>query len=200
MNTCKTLLKIALVLTLLCAPTFSESHHELTKLKVGDAAPDFPIPAGLFKGDDAPKKLSDFKGKKTVLLAFYPKAFTGGCTKQLCEYRDDFAMFKSTDTEVIAISTDEQELSDKFKAEYKMPFAVLGNPDAKLVDLFNVEKSVREGVAYAERSVFLIDKAGVVQHINLKYSVTDSKKELYEAIAKLSEAEGSDMKADGKTK
>ena len=200
MNTCKTFSKIALLLTLLCAPTFSESHHELIKVEVGEAAPNFPIPAGLFKGDDAPKKLSEFKGKKNVLLAFYPKAFTGGCTKQLCGYRDDFAMFKSTDTEVIAISTDEQELSDKFKAEYKMPFAVLGNPDAKLVDLFNVEKSVHEGFAYAGRSVFLINKSGVVQHINLKYSVTDSKKELYEAIAKLSAAEGGDMKAASETK
>src|SRR5690606_30497293 len=91
------------------------------KLKVGDEAPDFAFPDP--ENPDKTVKLSELKGKKNVVLAFYPKAFTGGCTKQLCGYRDDFSKFEAADTMVVAVSADDQDESTRFKKEHKMPFS-----------------------------------------------------------------------------
>lgn len=149
--------------------------------RVGKAAPNVTFPA-------LGKKLSDFRGKKNVVLAFYPKAFTGGCTKQLCGYRDDYAKFRDANTEVIAISLDEQAESDRFKAHHEMPFAVIGDSNKAIAKAFAVPlKTNKSGGQVAQRSIFVINKKGVVTHIDLEYSISNDLAGLYgqmDALAK----------------
>jgi peroxiredoxin Q/BCP len=168
-----------------------------TKVKVGDTAPDFEIFAatGGQQAADAPKKLSDLKGEKNVLLAFYPKADTPGCTKQLCGYRDDIEKFKSASTEVIAISVDHQTDSDAFKDKFSLPFPVLGDPEKKVIEAYGVPLREFQGNQFAERSVFLVDKEGIVRYIDMKYDLTKDKTSLYDAIVKLEQP--AEEKKDG---
>jgi peroxiredoxin Q/BCP len=161
-------------------------------LKVGDKAPDFALPksdeAEVAGAEKKPEKLSDLKGKKNVLIAFYPKADTPGCTKQLCGYRDDIQKLQSADTEVIAVSTDEQKDSDDFREKFTMPFTVLGNPDRGIVEDYGVPLMERGENHYAQRSVFLVDKAGIVRYIDLDYNIADDKEPLYAAIQALNKS------------
>jgi peroxiredoxin Q/BCP len=159
------------------------------KLNVGDAAPDFAIPEGAAKDQigDA-KKLSDLKGKN-VVLAFYPKAFTPGCTSQMCGYRDDFSAFQSSDTVVLAISVDEQAESNRFKDEHKLPFAVVGDPKHEIINLYGVELLKRGDFEYAKRVTFLIDKEGVVRYIDWNYDFAKGKEPLIAAIKALGDPE-----------
>lgn len=170
--------------------------EEPTAPKVGDQAPDFDLPKA--KGDaatDEPARLSDFKGKKNVLLAFYPKADTPGCTKQLCGYRDDIQKLQDEDTEVIAISTDQQKDSDLFREKFTMPFTVLGNPDQAIVKAYGVPLMERGDSQYAQRSVFLVDKAGVVRYIDMEYNIAEDKDPLYAAIQALNTSGDGEKKA-----
>jgi thioredoxin-dependent peroxiredoxin len=170
-----------------------EAEPTKVVLKEGDKAPDFKYPAGKTEdGADKMVKLSDFKGKKNVLLAFYPKADTPGCTRQLCGYRDDFEQFKSADTEVIAISTDQQDESTAFKDKFELPFAVIGDPSHVVVDKYGVPKMEHGGAALARRAVVLIDKEGVIQHIDMDYNIEQDKDPLYARIEEINQeaAEG----------
>jgi peroxiredoxin Q/BCP len=166
----------------------SESKEEAV-LKIGDKAPDFALPKSdgseVAGTEKKPEKLSDFKGEKNVLIAFYPKADTPGCTKQLCGYRDDIQKLQGADTEVIAVSTDEQKDSDDFREKFTMPFTVLGNPDHGIVEDYGVPLMERGENHYAQRSVFLVDKAGIVRYIDLDYNIADDKEPLYAAIQAL---------------
>jgi len=161
--------------------------ENLAGLEVGDDAPDFEFPKPGGK-DGEMAKLSDYKGEKNVLLAFYPKAFTGGCTKQLCGYTEDYSRFKDNDTEVIAISTDEQDQSDAFKVKYKMPFIVFGDADKKAIEGFGIPTKAREDASLAQRSVVLIDKHGKIALIDMNYSIDDDKDPLYEKIEEINKA------------
>ncbi|MBI2689918.1 MAG: redoxin domain-containing protein [Acidobacteria bacterium] len=130
-----------------------------THLKVGDMAPDFAL------RDTANKevKLSDFHGKKNVVLAFYPAAFTGGCTKEMQAYQFGLDKFESADTQVFGVSTDNSPSQKRFAEELKAVFPMLSD--------FSTRKVSKEyGVLLAERGVanratFVIDKAGKIQHI-----------------------------------
>ncbi|MBI4555994.1 MAG: peroxiredoxin [Candidatus Hydrogenedentes bacterium] len=158
-----------------------------TTLTVGDPTPDFEFPKpDRPAGSNETIKLSDLKGKKNVLIAFYPKVFTSGCTTQLCGYRDEFATFKNADTEIIAVSTDEQPESDRFKKEKEFPFCVVGDPKGAIVKAYGVPLREHQGAQYAQRAVFLVDKAGIITHIDLDYKITEDKTSLYDAVAKLS--------------
>ena len=165
------------------------TSEEAPALKVGDKAPDFALPKAENEepegAKDEPKKLSDYKGKKNVLIAFYPKADTPGCTKQLCGYRDDIQKLQSANTEVIAVSTDEQKDSDAFREKFAMPFTVLGNPDHAIVKAYGVPLMERGDNTFAQRSVFLVDKEGIVRYINLEYNIAEDKDPLYAAIKEL---------------
>jgi peroxiredoxin len=156
-------------------------------LKAGDAAPDFAIPEGVAKDQiGEAKKLSALKGKK-VVLAFYPKAFTPGCTNQLCGYRDDFSSFKSSDTVVIAISADEQSESNRFKEEHTLPFAVVGDPKHEIIKKYGVELTKRGEFEYAKRTTFLIDKEGKIAYVDWNYDWAKGKEPLMAEIKKLDE-------------
>ena len=174
-------------LALVAAPMWiaraAEADTADKPLKVGDKAPDFNLPKST--DEKAPKKLSEYQGKQNVLLAFYPKAFTGGCTTQLCGYRDEFDVFKSGNTDIVAISADEQDYSDKFKSEYNYPFTVLGDIEASVIKKYGVGREGKTGGLMANRSVFLVDKAGVIRYIDLEYNIAQDKEPLYAAIKKL---------------
>jgi peroxiredoxin len=157
-----------------------------TEWRVGDKAPDFVIVKAGQETEGAPEiKLSDFNGKKNVLVAFFPKAFTPGCTTQLCGYRDDFARFQSADTEIVGVSVDPQADDDRFKKDKAFPFHVVGDPDAKIVKEYGVSLVDLPVGRVAKRSAFLIDKTGVIRYIDLTYDVTAGKDPLYAAIKKL---------------
>lgn len=161
--------------------------QDAAKPKVGDAAPDFAIPAGVAKDQiGEAKNLSDLKGKK-VVLAFYPKAFTPGCTSQLCGYRDDFSSFKDSNTVVLAISTDEQAESTRFKDENKLPFAVVGDPTHAIIKKYGVELQKRGELEIAKRTTFLIDDAGKIAYIDWNYDWAKGKDPLMAEIKKLDE-------------
>jgi peroxiredoxin Q/BCP len=169
--------------------------QENEQLKVGDAAPDFAWPKpDRAEGSDDTVSLKDLKGEKNVLIAFYPKAFTGGCTKQLCGYRDDFSRFESADTEIVAVSVDEQAESDRFRTEMKMPFVVLGDPGHRVIDAYGVPLKDYGGNTYAQRAVVLVDKEGTVRYIDMDYQIGKDEEPLFAALREL----GADTEKENK--
>jgi peroxiredoxin Q/BCP len=138
-------------------------------VEAGDKAPDFSLPTdGAGKVDT--KKL---RGKKVVVY-FYPKDDTPGCTREACGFRDNLPNFRKVDAEIIGISRDSISRHDKFKAKYELPFMLAADEDGKVCEAFGVwvEKS-NYGKKYMgiERSTFLIDGKGVVRNVWRKVKV-----------------------------
>ncbi|WP_100330445.1 thioredoxin-dependent thiol peroxidase [Bacillus xiapuensis] len=127
-------------------------------LKIGEAAPDFTLPANT--GEEV--RLSDYKGKQVVLY-FYPKDMTPGCTTEACDFRDQHAAFSDVNTVILGISTDPVERHKKFIDKYDLPFLLLADEDHKVCELYDVWKLKKNfGKEYMgiERSTFVIDKEG----------------------------------------
>src|SRR5437667_1348919 len=103
------------------------------ELKEGDKAPDFTAP----KNGGGRISLADFKGKHVVLY-FYPRDDTPGCTKEACAFRDIFAAFKKKGAVVLGVSIDSVKAHDKFVAKFKLPFPLLADPDHKIVEAYGV--------------------------------------------------------------
>lgn len=136
------------------------------KLKVGDAAPDFSL-----RGTDGQEaKLSSFRGKKNVALAFFPAAFTGGCTKEVAGYQADLQKFESADTQVFAVSTDNLPSLRKFAEEQKLTYPLLSDFMRKASADYGVLMP-ENGMAF--RTTFVIDKAGRIRHIEQGNSAVD---------------------------
>ncbi|MGE4232487.1 MAG: thioredoxin-dependent thiol peroxidase [Bacteriovoracia bacterium] len=139
------------------------------ELSEGDKAPSFSLV------NDQGKKvsLSDFKGKKVVLY-FYPKDNTSGCTKQACDFRDSHAIFRKKGVVVLGVSKDSVESHAKFKGKFKLPFDLLVDDQTKVAQAYGVwkEKSMY-GRKYMgmERSTFVIDEKGKIQKIYSKVKV-----------------------------
>jgi peroxiredoxin len=130
-----------------------------TTLKVGDTAPDFTLPGTSGK----PIKLSDFRGKKTVVLAFFPAAFTGGCTKEMTSFASDIDKFTSADAEVLPISTDNTPTLKHWAEELKASYTMLSDFQRKVSAQYGVLIPDR---GLANRTTFVIDKEGKIQHID----------------------------------
>jgi peroxiredoxin len=130
-----------------------------TTLKVGDTAPDFTLPGT--KGQ--PVKLSDFKGKKTVVLAFFPAAFTGGCTKEMTSFATDIEKFTGADAEVLPVSTDNTPTLRHWAEELKASYTMLSDFQRKVSADYGVLIPER---GLANRTTFVIDKDGKIQHID----------------------------------
>ena len=167
--------------------TASTQSTQPAKLSVGDKAPEFTADYPAAQGGQPGQQISlqDFRGKKNVVLAFFPKAFTSGCTTQLCGYRDDWSMFEENETTVIAISADPQPREDEFRKTHNLPMIVLGDPERELIRKYGVP--MKAPANNAQRSVILIDKNGVVQYVNYAYKVQTDKDALYEKIKELKE-------------
>jgi len=138
-------------------------------LEVGARAPKFTAR----DQDGATVKLSDFKGRKVVLY-FYPKDDTSGCTKEACAFRDNFPKFAKLGVEVLGVSTDGEASHRKFIAKYELPFRLLADDDRKIVESFGVwgEKSLY-GRKYmgTNRVTYLIDESGKIAAVWPKVKV-----------------------------
>lgn len=138
-------------------------------LAIGDKAPDFTLT------DDAEQKvtLSQLRGKK-VLLYFYPKDNTPGCTKEACDFRDHFDKFKKSGVLVYGISKDSAKAHTKFKQKYTLPFTLLVDDNADVCEDYGViNKKSLFGKTFLgiQRSTFLIDEKGIIRAIWRKVKV-----------------------------
>lgn len=149
----------------------------------GKKAPAFTMPT-----DGGGKvSLKDLKGKNVVLY-FYPKDDTPGCTKEACGFRDALPDFSKVDAEIIGVSKDSVARHDKFKAKYELPFTLASDEDGKVCDKYGtwVEKSMY-GRKYMgiERATFLIDGTGTVRRIWRKVKVNGHVDEVLDAVKAL---------------
>jgi peroxiredoxin Q/BCP len=149
----------------------------------GKKAPDFSAPT-----DGGGKlKLSELRGKPVVLY-FYPKDDTPGCTTEACGFRDATPDFKKLKAQVIGVSKDSVARHDKFKAKYKLPFPLVSDEDGKICDKYGtwIEKSLY-GRKYMgiDRATFLIDKDGVVRKVWRKVKVAGHVNEVQEVLKAL---------------
>ncbi len=149
-------------------------------LKVGDKAPDFNV------STDAGQKvkLADFKGKKIVLY-FYPKDDTPGCTKEACAFRDGISEIKDRGAVVLGVSTDSVDSHKKFKSKFELNFPLLADTDKKIVEAYGVWKEkINYGKKYMgiERTTFIINKEGKISHIFPKVKVDEHYDEVIDAL------------------
>ena len=137
-------------------------------IKEGNKAPDFSAT----DQDGKKVKLSSFKGKKNVVLYFYPKDMTPGCTTEACDFRDQFKQLKNT--EILGVSIDSPERHQKFIEKYDLPFTLISDVDQKVVNKYGVwqeKKLYGKTFMGIVRSTFIIDKVGVVRKIFPKVKV-----------------------------
>jgi len=138
-------------------------------LDVGDVAPDFTLPTD----GGGEMTLSSMRGKKVVLY-FYPKDDTSGCTKEACDFREKISEFTKAGAVVLGMSPDSVKKHDKFKAKYDLPFSLVADEEKTALEAFGVwvEKSMY-GRKYmgVERSTFLIDADGSIQSVWRKVKV-----------------------------
>lgn len=148
--------------------------------EVGKKAPDFILP----DQDGKNVSLKDFKGKK-IILYFYPKDNTSGCTKEACSFRDDFPKFKKTDAVILGVSPDSVSSHKKFAEKFNLPFTLLSDEEKKVLELYNVwkEKSMY-GKKYmgVERTTYIIDETGKIKKIFNKVKVDGHNLEVMEAL------------------
>ncbi len=155
----------------------------MSKVKVGKKVPDFTLPAT----GDQDISLSDFKGK-SVVVYFYPKDSTSGCTTEGQNFRDKIATFRRRKTAILGVSRDSIRSHENFKEKQAFPFELLSDADEKLCKLFDVIKEKNmygRKVMGIERSTFLIDDKGVLRREWRKVKVPGHVDEVLEAVKEL---------------
>jgi thioredoxin-dependent peroxiredoxin len=149
-------------------------------VETGTKAPDFKLPAS--NGEEV--QLSDFKGKNVVLY-FYPKDMTPGCTTQACDFRDMHGDFEEQNTVIIGVSPDPLTRHDKFIEKHGLPFLLVADEEHKAAEMYDVWKLKKNfGKEYMgiERSTFIIDKEGIIQKEYRKVKVKDHVRDALEFI------------------
>ena len=152
----------------------------VAKLKEGDKAPDFAVPDT--EGNVVRSK--DLRGKKVVLY-FYPKDDTPGCTKEACSFRDSFAKFRKRGIEVFGVSLDSEKSHQKFVKKYDLPFRLLADTDRKLSDAYGTygeKKFMGRPYMGNHRMTFLIDVKGKIKKIFGKVKPEDHAEEVLAAF------------------
>jgi thioredoxin-dependent peroxiredoxin len=134
------------------------TQQSVSHLKPGEKAPKFSLPAH----PSGTISLDDFSGKKNVILAFYPKDDTPGCTKEMCAFSDDLSKFSAADTQVLGISVDDVDSHGQFAAKHKLNQPLLSDTTTQVAKAYGVMKSDKP---YTERVLFIIDKSGAIRHI-----------------------------------
>jgi len=132
--------------------------REALKVEVGTVAPDFTLP----NQDGKSVSLKDFKGQQAVVLYFYPKDNTGGCTAEACAFRDSYEVFQDAGAEVIGVSSDSADSHQDFAAKHRLPFVLLSDEGGEVRKLYGVQAWF--GI-WPGRVTYVIDKEGVVRHI-----------------------------------
>ncbi|HLX56083.1 MAG TPA: redoxin domain-containing protein [Ktedonobacteraceae bacterium] len=159
----------------------TNSRSESKTLKVGDVAPDFTLKTA--KREDW--HLAEFRGKKNVVLAFVPFAFSKVCSAQLPAYEAELDRFRDYDTEIVSISEDSHHALNAWAKSMGTSFSLLSDfyPQGQVVDAYGV----RNPGGFADRAVFAIDKEGVIRYITVLNSTGDmpDNEDLFEALRKL---------------
>lgn len=148
------------------------------KLTEGAVAPDFTIN----DQNGEPVSLHDFKGKKVVLY-FYPKDDTPGCTAQACNLRDNIALLKKKEIVVLGVSIDTEKKHKKFEDKYGLPFTLLADPEKHLVEMYGVwgeKKFMGRTYMGTHRVTFLINEEGVIDHIIEKVDTKNHTEQILE--------------------
>ncbi len=156
----------------------------MSKIAIGQPVPDFELPATGAKS----VRLSDLKGKK-VILYFYPKDSTPGCTQEGRDFRDAYAQFQHADAEIFGISRDSLKSHESFKAKQELPFDLLSDPDetvCRIFDVIRIKNMYGKKVMGVERSTFLIDPAGVLHREWRRVKVDNHAAEVLKAVKELS--------------
>jgi peroxiredoxin len=148
--------------------------------QVGDTAPDFTLTST--SGEKV--SLSSFRGQRSVLLAFFPLAFTSTCTSELCAFTDDFDAFTDTNVQILPISVDATPSLKEFRSKYNMKVDLLSDFKREASRAYGV---LREDTFYAKRSYFLIDKEGIIRwaHIEDKPGMRRENSEILQQISLL---------------
>jgi thioredoxin-dependent peroxiredoxin len=148
-------------------------------IKVGDAAPEFDLT------DSAGKRvrLSDFRGKRNVVLYFYPKDDTPGCTKEACSFRDSYQSFTDAGAEVIGVSSDDGASHQKFAEKFHLPFTLVSDTGGGVRKRYGVPATLG---LLPGRVTFVIDRDGIVRHVfNSQLQATKHVDEALTVIKKL---------------
>lgn len=138
----------------------------MTTLKAGDKAPDF-------KAEDQDGnivQLNDFKGKKLVIF-FYPKASTPGCTAEACNLRDNWEQFQQKGYAVLGVSADSKKRQQNFKEKHDLPYPLLADEDKEVINAFGVwgpKKFMGREYDGIHRTTFVIDEKGIIENVILK--------------------------------
>jgi peroxiredoxin Q/BCP len=131
-----------------------------SNLRIGDKAPEF---FGTFGRNEI--RSSDFLGKKNVVLFFYPKDFSPGCTAEACSFRDAYDEFRSKDTEIIGVSMDTSESHDRFAQKHSLSFPLIADPKGLLAERFDAIGTMGKLLGVSRRVTVVIDKQGIIQGI-----------------------------------
>ena len=135
----------------------------MTNLKKGDKAPDF---SG-FDQDNKFHQLEDYKGKKLVVF-FYPKAYTPGCTAESCDLRDNYELFQANNYALLGVSADSEKAQLKFKEKFNFPFPLLADEDKSVIQAFGVwgpKKFMGREYDGINRTTFVIDENGIIEDV-----------------------------------
>ncbi len=127
-------------------------------LKPGDRMPDLELPGN----GDKPVRLHDYLGQKTLIVYFYPKDETAGCTAEACSFRDAYEDFTAAGAEVIGISADSVKSHESFAAHHRLPFVLLSDRGGAAREAFGVGKTFG---LLPGRVTFVIDRGGIVRHV-----------------------------------
>lgn len=135
----------------------------MTTLKKGDQAPDFSC----LDQDGKLHQLADYAGKKLVVF-FYPKASTPGCTAEACDLRDNFERFQANNYALLGVSADSAKAQGKFKDKYEFPFPLLADEDKSVITAFGVwgpKKFMGREYDGIHRTTFVIDEKGIIEEV-----------------------------------
>jgi len=135
----------------------------MTTLKAGNKAPEFSAK----DQDGNAVKLSDYKGKKLVLF-FYPKASTPGCTAEACNLRDNWEQFQNKGYGIVGVSADNEKRQQNFKNKYELPFPLLADEDKEVINAYGVwgpKKFMGKEYDGINRATFIIDENGIIEEV-----------------------------------
>jgi thioredoxin-dependent peroxiredoxin len=157
-----------------------EEEKQVVELE-GKVAPDFTMK----DKDGKATKLSELRGKKDVVIYFYPKDFTPGCTMEATEFSRDYKKFKDAGIEIVGISPDDEESHQKFREKMGMPYPLVADTDkevSKKYGVYGLKSFMGREYMGVNRSTFLVDKAGKVVKVFKKVKPAGHSKEVLEAL------------------
>jgi thioredoxin-dependent peroxiredoxin len=147
-------------------------------LSIGTQAPDFTVKDT--NGNTI--KLSDYHGK-TVVLYFYPKDDTPGCTKEACSFRDSYTVYQGEDIAVFGISLDDEASHQQFTQKYNLPFPLLADVDGAITKVYDVEAE-KNGFRYAQRVTYVVDPVGKISQVFTTINTETHAQEILTALGR----------------